>query len=104
MLLVCEPQKSRGSSGTVSDCDTNDNMNANEARLRVHGAITDVLVAMAVDDDATDEEIDALEEQMSELADVIMEDIGLEVTSVNEDKSINAVLRLFTDEELDETA
>jgi transposase len=79
-------------------------MNANEARLRVHGAITDVLVAMAVDDDATDEEIDALEEQMSELADVIMEDIGLEVTSVNEDKSINAVLRLFTDEELDETA
>jgi len=61
-------------------------------------------VAMAVDDDASDEEIESLEEEMSELADVIMEDIGLEVTSVNEDKSINAVLRLFTDEDLDETA
>lgn len=80
-------------------------MNANEARLKVHGAITEVLVAMAIDDDATDEEAEALEEEMTELADVIMEDIGLEVTSVNEDNSINAVLRLFTDEELeDETA
>lgn len=79
-------------------------MNANEARLRVHGAIVEVLVAMAVEDDATDEEVESLEEEMAELADVIMEDIGLEVTSVNEDKSINAVLRLFTDEESDETA
>lgn len=79
-------------------------MNANEARLRVHGAITEVLVAMAVDDDASDEEVESLEEEMAELADVIMEDIGLEVTSVNEDGSINAVLRLFTDEESDETA
>lgn len=79
-------------------------MNANEARLRVHGAIVEVLVAMAVEDDATDEEVESLEEEMSELADVIMEDIGLEVTSVNEDKSINAILRLFTDEESDETA
>ena len=79
-------------------------MNSNEARLRVHGAITEVLVAMAVDDDATDEEVESLEEEMTELADVIMEDIGLEVTSVNEDGSINAVLRLFTDEESDETA
>lgn len=79
-------------------------MNTNEARLRIHGAITEVLVAMAVDDDASDEEIESLEEEMSELADVIMEDLGVEVLSVNEDKSINTVLRLFTDEESDETA
>jgi hypothetical protein len=78
-------------------------MNTNEARLRVHGAITEVLVAMAVDDNASDEEIELLEEELAELADVIMEDIGLEVSSVNEDGSINAVLRLFTDEDLDET-
>lgn len=79
-------------------------MNANEARLKVHGAITEVLVAMAVDDDASDEEVESLEEEMAELADVIMEDIGLEVVSVGEDGSINATLRLFTDEVLDETA
>lgn len=75
-------------------------MNANEARLKVHGAITEVLVAMAVEDEATEDEIESLVEEMSELSDVIMEDIGLEVVSVNEDKSINVLLRLFTDEEI----
>ena len=79
-------------------------MNANEARLKVHGTITEVLVAMAIDDDATDEEVESLEEEMAQLADVIMEDLGLDVSSVNEDGSINAVLRLFVDEESDETA
>jgi hypothetical protein len=74
-------------------------MNSNEARLKVHGAITEVLVAMAVEDEATDDDIESLTEEMGELADVIMEDLGLEVVSVNEDKSINAVLRLFIDEE-----
>jgi hypothetical protein len=75
-------------------------MNANEARLKVHGAITEVLVAMAVEDEATEDEIESLVEEMAELSDVIMEDIGLEVVSVNDDKSINVVLRLFTDEEI----
>lgn len=79
-------------------------MNANEARLRIHGTITEVLVSMAMDDNATDEEIEALEEEMGELADVIMEDLGVEVTAVNEDKSMNVVLRLFSDEEDYETA
>jgi uncharacterized protein with PhoU and TrkA domain len=79
-------------------------MNANEARLKVHGTITEVLVAMAIDDNASDEEVESLEEEMGQLADVIMEDLGLEVSSVNEDGSINAVLRLFVDEESDETA
>lgn len=74
-------------------------MNSNEARLKVHGAITEVLVAMAIEDESTEDEIESLTEEMSELADVIMEDLGLEVVSVNEDKSINAVLRLFIDEE-----
>lgn len=78
-------------------------MNANEARLRIHGTITEVLVSMAMDDNATDEEIEALEEEMGELADVIMEDLGVEVTAVNEDKSMNVVLRLFSDEEDYET-
>lgn len=74
-------------------------MNANEARLKIHGAITEVLVAMAIEDESTEDEIDSLSEEMGELSDVIMEDIGLEVISVNEDKSISVILRLFTDEE-----
>jgi transposase len=79
-------------------------MNANEARLKIHGAITEVLVAMAIEDDAPDTEVESLFEEMGELADVIMEDIGIEVVSVNEDKSISVVLRLFTDEDANETA
>ena len=79
-------------------------MNANEARLKIHGAITEVLVAMAIEDDAPDTEVESLFEEMGELADVVMEDIGLEVVSVNEDKSISVVLRLFTDEDANETA
>jgi hypothetical protein len=79
-------------------------MNANEARLKIHGAITEVLVAMAIEDDAPDNEVESLFEEMGELADVIMEDIGVEVVSVNEDKSISVLLRLFTDEDANETA
>lgn len=74
-------------------------MNANEARLKIHGAITEVLVSMAIDDNSTDDEVEKLEEAMVELADVIMEDLGVEVVSVNEDDSISVTLRLFTDEQ-----
>ena len=79
-------------------------MNANEARLKVHGTITEVLVAMAIDDDATDEEAEALAETMGDLADVIMEDLGLEVISVDEDGSMTAKLSLYVDDLDDETA
>ena len=63
-------------------------MNINEARLKVHGTVTEVLVAMAIEDNATDEEVEMLEEEMSELADVILEDLGLDVVSVNDDGSL----------------
>lgn len=73
-------------------------MNTNEARLKIHGAVTEVLVAMAIEDNSTDEEVELLEEDMSELADVIIEDIGLEVVSVNDDGSITVTLRLYEGE------
>jgi len=72
-------------------------MNVNEARLRVHGAITEVLIEMIAEEDATDEELEELGDQMGELADIILEDIGLEVTSVNDDGIISATLSLYTD-------
>ena len=103
MLLVCEARKSRVHAEPYHLVIQMSTMNANEARLRIHGTITEVLVSMAMDDNATDEEIEALEEEMGELADVIMEDLGVEVTAVNEDKSMNVVLRLFSDEEDYET-
>ena len=79
-------------------------MNTNEARMKIHGAITEVLTIMAAEDDTTEHDLVDLEDQMAELADVLMEDLGVEVQSVNEDGSINVVLRLFSDEIDDETA
>jgi hypothetical protein len=78
-------------------------MNINEARMRIHGAITEVLVEMIAEDDATEEELEDLGDQMGELSDIILEDIGLDVVSVNEDGMITATLHLYTDLLNDET-
>jgi hypothetical protein len=67
-------------------------MNHHEARLAVHGAIVNVLVDMAAEDDS---DIDALEEEMGYLADVIMEELGLDIVSVDEDDTILANLVLY---------
>lgn len=72
-------------------------MNTNEARLKIHGAITEVLLAMLAEDDAGPDELDEMEDAMGQLADIIMEDLGLEVTSVNEDGTINTTLQLYSD-------
>lgn len=75
-------------------------MNVNEARLKIHGTITDVLVSMAVDDNSTDDEVEQFFDELGEVSDIIMEDMGLEVLSVEEDGSITVKLRLFVDEEI----
>ena len=74
-------------------------MNVNEARLKIHGTITDVLVSMAVDDNSTDDEVEQFFDELGEVSDIIMEDLGLEVLGVEEDGSITVKLRLFVDEE-----
>ena len=79
-------------------------MNTNEARMKIHGAITEVMTIMAEEDGASEQELIELEDQMAELADVLMEDLGIEVQSVNQDGSINVLLRLFSDEINNETA
>lgn len=79
-------------------------MNPNEARLRVHGAITEVLLEMLADEGSNPEELETLADDMGELADIIMEDIGLDVVSVDDDKTIHATLQLYTDLAGDEEA
>ena len=54
-----------------------------EARLSIHDTITEILVALAVDDDTTDEEIAGFEEDMGEVASVMLDAIGLKVLSVD---------------------
>ena len=67
--------------------------------MRIHGTITDVLVAMAVEDDSGDEEVAQLADDLGDVADIILEDLGLEVLSVENDGSITVKLRLFVDED-----
>lgn len=70
-----------------------------EAKIQIYETIIDVLVSLAVEDDATDEDIDQTAEEMSELADILMENLGLEVDSVEEDGSIKVTLRLYEGDE-----
>jgi len=72
-------------------------MNANEARLKIHSAITEVLVSMAVEDDSTDEEVEAFGEEMSEVADLILEELGLDVVSVESDTKMTVTLDIYED-------
>lgn len=75
-----------------------------EAKIQIYETIIDVLVSLAVEDDATDEDIDQTAEEMSELADILMENLGLEVDSVEEDGSIKVTLRLYEGDEDGESA
>lgn len=54
-----------------------------EARLAIHDIITEILVALAVDDETTDEEVAGFEEDMGEVASVMLDAIGLKVLSVD---------------------
>ena len=74
-------------------------MNISEARLKIHRQILDVLVSLALDDTTSDQEIADLEEDMAEVAELIMENIGLEIQSVDDDSIVKATLNVATPEE-----
>lgn len=56
-----------------------------EARLRVQDLIMEILVSLAVDDDTTDEEVAVFEADMADVATLIMDSLGLEIISVDND-------------------
>lgn len=70
-----------------------------EAKIKIYESIVDVLVSIGVDDNMTDDDVEELAEEMAELADIILETLGLEVDSVGEDGSIKATLRLYEGED-----
>lgn len=72
-------------------------MNIYEARLKIHATLRDALVALGTDDRTTDEELLSLEDECSEIADILMEDLGLDVTSV-EENTIHATISLYEPE------
>ena len=57
-----------------------------EARLIVHEILTEIMVSLAVDDETTDEEVAEFEEDMGDVANLMLEALGFEIVSVdNED-------------------
>lgn len=59
---------------------------AHEVRLEIHELLTEILVSLAVDDDTTDEEIADFENDFAQVANLILDTFGLEITSVSEDE------------------
>lgn len=84
---------------TVSQCDKHYNMDIYEARIKIHTAITETLVALGTDNKTTDEELQSLSDECAEIADIIMEDLGISVVSIGEDgKTIHATIELYEPE------
>ena len=57
-----------------------------EARLKVHDLLVDILVSLAVDDETTDEEIATFEEDMGGVANLMLDSLGLKVASVDNEE------------------
>jgi hypothetical protein len=74
-------------------------MNINEARLLIHSTIADTLVSLGLSDEPTEEEIEQLDEEMREIADILLEELGFSITSVNEDGSFTAHLVLLNEDD-----
>ena len=57
-----------------------------EARLKVHDLLVDILVSLAVDDETTDEEITTFEEDMGGVANLMLDSLGFKVISVDNEE------------------
>ena len=74
-----------------------------EARLIVHEILTEIMVSLAVDDETTDEEVAEFEEDMGDVANLMLEALGFEIVSVdNEDGTqFTAKLEIVEGDQLD---
>ena len=75
-----------------------------EARLKVHDLLVDILVSLAVDDETTDEEITTFEEDMGGVANLVLDSLGFKVISIdNEDGTrFTATFELIEGDPLEE--
>jgi len=54
-----------------------------ETRLKVRDLLMEILVSLAVDDETTDEEIATFEDDMGEVANLMLDSLGFQVVSVD---------------------
>lgn len=57
-----------------------------EARLVIHEILTEILVSLAVDDETTDAEVQAFEDDMADVAYLMLDALGLEVLTVDNEE------------------
>lgn len=75
-----------------------------ETRLKVRDLLMEILVSLAVDDETTDEEVETFEEDMSGVADLMLDSLGFKVVSIdNEDGTqFTATFELIEGDPLEE--
>ena len=75
-----------------------------ETRLKVRDLLMEILVSLAVDDETTDEEVETFEEDMSGVADLMLDSLGFKVISIdNEDGTqFTATFELIEGDPLEE--
>lgn len=57
-----------------------------ETRLEIHDIITEILVTLAVDDETSDDEVAVFEEEMGNIASLILDSLNFTVDSVDVDE------------------
>ena len=57
-----------------------------ETRLKVRDLLMEILVSLAVDDETTDEEIATFEDDMGGVADLMLDSLGFQVVSVDNEE------------------
>lgn len=64
-----------------------------ETRLKVRDLLTEILVSLAVDDETTDAEVAIFEDDMGGVADLMIDSLGMEVISVDNEEGTKFTAR-----------
>ena len=75
-----------------------------EVRLSVRDLLMEILVSLAVDDETSDEEVATFEDDMSGVADLMLDSLGLKVISVDNEEGtrFSATFELIEGDPLEE--
>jgi hypothetical protein len=65
-----------------------------ETRLKVRDLLMEILVSLAVDDETTDDEIATFEDDMGGVADLMLDSLGFQVVSVDNEEGTKFTAKL----------
>jgi len=65
-----------------------------ETRLKVRDLLMEIIVSLAVDDETTDDEIATFEDDMGGVADLMLDSLGFQVVSVDNEEGTKFTAKL----------